>query len=391
MTTLNDINVVDNATVVLAQHINELQGNALRSEYSNVETLSGTRTLLDADMPIQRLNCNGLSRIVKAPTPNAVENHIYMIINASSAGEIIQLKSNDETILHATIEEGDAAFIIPDGDGGYFPFASTPAPTVQILNNYLTGLKVSNNASDATNDIDIAAGQAADSTNSVMMTLSACTKRLDAGWVAGTNQGMRNSAAAITDTTYHIYEVSKALGASVDIYAHTSATISTVLTALQAETGGADYIYARCIFSIVRTGGAIRQFIHDGDDVRWLVPVQDLNTTNPGTSAVTRTLSVPTGRRFKANLSVLGYGLDAAGNPQSVYISDLSVTDSAGSTTVFSLSVYTGLAGATQMGGLVDVYTNTSAQVRSRVQVSTANTGLLINTNGYTDRRGKDG
>src|SRR5262245_24479105 len=50
-----------------------------------------------------------------------------------------------------------------------------------VLQNYIAGLTLSNNTTDATNDIDIATGQAADSTNAVMMTLaSGLTKRLDA-------------------------------------------------------------------------------------------------------------------------------------------------------------------------------------------------------------------
>lgn len=70
--------------------------------------------------------------------------------------------------------------------------------------SYLAGAALSNNGTDATNDIDIAAGACRDSTNAVDITIAAMTKRLDANWAAGTNQGFRNSAAAITDTTYHV-------------------------------------------------------------------------------------------------------------------------------------------------------------------------------------------
>jgi hypothetical protein len=54
----------------------------------------------------------------------------------------------------------------------------------------ISGLTYSNNGSDATNDIDIAAGRAMDATGAHIMVLAATlTKRLDAAWSVGTNQG----------------------------------------------------------------------------------------------------------------------------------------------------------------------------------------------------------
>lgn len=131
---------------------------------------------------------------------------------------------------------------------------------VVLPRGYIDGCTLSNNGSDATNDIDIAAGSCRDSTNSVNITVAAMTgKQLDANWAPGGSAGMRYSGAGIANTIYYIYAVAKADGTQ-DIYADPSATIATVLTHLQAETGGANYIYARYIGAIIRESAAIVPF-----------------------------------------------------------------------------------------------------------------------------------
>jgi hypothetical protein len=247
------------------------------------------------------------------------------------------------------------------------------------------GLTLSNNVADATNDIDIAAGSCRDSTNTVNMDLTAMTKRLDANWAAGTNQGFRNSAAAITDTTYHIYAVSKALGAAPNYYAHTSATIATVIAALQAETGGADYLYARRIGSIIRVGGVIKPFIQDDKTFTWLVPVVDVNDTNPGINPLTKTLTVPAGIRVQARISIVGSGSTGATCPASIFVSDLIITATAPTVSASTLYVYINSAAVTQLGAISLVFTNTSGQVRMECEQSGATTNVVIQTHGWMD------
>lgn len=71
------------------------------------------------------------------------------------------------------------------------------------------GLKVSNSAVDADNDITVTSGQCRDSTNAVDIVLSASrTKRLDAVWVVGDNQGGRTSATVpATGASWHVHAV----------------------------------------------------------------------------------------------------------------------------------------------------------------------------------------
>ncbi len=263
--------------------------------------------------------------------------------------------------------------------------------TAVFPRNYIDGCIISN-GTDATNDINIAVGVCRDGTNTANITIAtAMGKQLDANWTAGgttgTPAGMRNSAAGIANGTYHIYAVSKADGTQ-DIYAYagvagtdpdTAASLATVITALQAESGGADYLYARRIASIIRASATILAFKQDGEYFDLVTPTLDINRAAPGTSANTETLTVPLGIRVLALLNV------EAATGQQLYVSSLSQTDQAPSTTASPLSTAYNAGG--QGGGTARVRTNTSAQVRSRCSSSAQIYGA---TTGWQDTRGKD-
>jgi hypothetical protein len=263
-------------------------------------------------------------------------------------------------------------------------FGSIP-PT--LPRGYIDGCILSNNSGDATNDIDIAAGVCRDSTDTVNITIAASTKQLDANWAAGTTGGMRNSAAGIANTTYHIYAVSKADGTS-GIYAHTSLTVATVITALQAETGGADYLYARRIGSIIRSGATILGFVQFGDKFLFKSPVLSVNGVSQTTTAALRALEVPVGLKVKADINA--YGVAASASAARFYVSCPDVTDEAASASAAPLA--SAQISATSVSGVgigirTEEYVNTSAQLRF---VSTATITLSVATLGWTDPRGKD-
>lgn len=243
------------------------------------------------------------------------------------------------------------------------------------------GLALSNNTTDAPNDLDIAAGKAVDTTGAVVMSLgSAITKKLDDNWAPGTNQGGRYSGAAIANTTYHAWLVAKAGGADVDVYLAPSAVAATVLGWLQAETGGGSYLYLWRIGSIIRASAAIRQFRQFRDQFLWdNLGALDLNATS-STSAALVTLSVPSGRKVRALMNV--FDTNATAGTQ-WYLSDPDVSDIAPSITAWPLgsagAPINGAAGRTQ----VQVTTNTSAQIRHRNTRSDST--LRIATMGWID------
>jgi len=245
-----------------------------------------------------------------------------------------------------------------------------------------SGYSIANNSSDATNDIDFPVQYWRDSTDSVNIDCAAMTKRLDADWSAGTGNGMRYSGAAIANTTYHLYTALSSTGAQ-DYYADPSATASTALGHLQAETGGSAYLYLRRIGSIVRTGGAIKAFIQSNDLFLWNSPVEDIQATNPGASAVTRTLTLPTGVIYTA---VVQGGISNGTNASNhALLSSLALTDVAASNSVYNVHI----ASLTAYRSFQTVFvpTNTSAQIRSRLSVSGASDVLFINTVGWIDSR----
>lgn len=250
--------------------------------------------------------------------------------------------------------------------------------------SYLAGGTLSNNGSDATNDIDIAAGACRDSTDTVNIRWSSFTgKQLDASWAEGSAAGMRDTGS-IANGTWHIYAILKDSDNSAQILASTSASSPTMPSG---------YTYFRRIGSILREGGAIVGFLQDGDDFYRKSPIQDVSTTGfaAGTSAVSRTLSVPTGIRVKAYMSV-ALGTQTAAMIY-MLLSDLSATDVAPSSTNFTLSAgYGAASGSTddQVGAQCSVWTSTGAQIRSRMGANDAQDKLYINTLGWMDRRGRD-
>lgn len=254
---------------------------------------------------------------------------------------------------------------------------------VPLPRGYLAGCGITNSAGDTTNDLDVAAGSVRDSTNAVNIVVPALAgKRLDAGWAAGAAAGMRNSAVSIADGTYHIYAVAKALGADPDIYAHTSTTVATVITALQAETGGGAYLYARRIFSIVRASSAIKQFVHNGDKV-YQVEVEDFSATSTSTATL-RTLSVPTGIVVQPLLTAWAVG--GAANTTRAWAAPAS--NSALETTIIHAD-----AGGTniyQQNSFVGPPTNASGQIYVRVPNLSGSGNFKLYTHGYVDRRGQD-
>lgn len=325
---------------------------------------------------------------VTITTPDATSvgsPFVFAVLNNSS-GDITLDGNGSQTIngtASLTMAANDGWMVWTDGSNWFV----TGRKTGVLPRGYLDGCVLSN-GTDATNDINIAAGVCRDSTNAVDITVAAMAgKQLDANWAPGAAAGMRNSAAGITDTTYHIYAVATALGVQ-DIYAHTSTTVATVITALQAESGGSSYIYARRIGSILRESSAIVPFVQDGDLFDRKAPVAN-NSANPGTSAVTVTLSVPTGISVEARMS---FGMTQATTSRCyVFCAPLDTTDAAASVSNADAAGGGGTSGSTwDIVAPKACRTNTSGQVRQRVSFSDANTTILTLTKGWIDRRGKD-
>jgi|GEM_PF-1990616 len=241
---------------------------------------------------------------------------------------------------------------------------------------HLHGLTLSNNATDATNDIDIAAGEAVSTEiNPVLMKLSSgITKRLDAAWAVGAGNGGLDTGT-IADTTYHVWLIQRSDTGVVDVLFSASATSPTM---------PASYDRKRRIGSIVRQSGAIRAFLQDGDNFWWEVPAANPSVTNPGGAPVNRTLTVPLGLQVIAKLNVVIRSDSASA---AVYLSDLDLPATAPDQFgVFSIIAN---SAASVASGQVEVRTSVTGEIRSEFDASGANTFLRIATAGWVDTRGR--
>lgn len=236
--------------------------------------------------------------------------------------------------------------------------------------SYLAGLGIANNGTDATNDIDVAVGACRDSTNAVDMVLaSALTKRLDAAWAVGTNQGGLDTGS-IANTTYYVWLIKRSDTGVVDALFSVSATAPTMPT---------NYNYKRLIGRIVRAAGAIYLFTQQGDCFFLKTPVQDANTT----IGVTRTLvgvTAPPGTVGKFRIYAYNSGSTCAFVFQPTY-----ETDAAPATAGMSQRSEVSNQGT---AGEYEILVDSSRQIAARASVAASI--ITIWTIGWRDRRGQD-
>ena len=266
--------------------------------------------------------------------------------------------------------------------GVTFPDASIMGA---IPRSYLAGLTLSTAGSSAT--FGIAAGQAADSTNAQILILTSAYTKTTSAWAVGTGNGGIDTGAVANSTWYHVFLIKR-----IDV----TPNVVDVLFSLSATapTMPSGYTLKRRIGSMKTNGSAQwTLFYQKGDNFLWDAVVQDINATTAGTSAVTRTLTVPTG---VVVFPVIGVVIDvaAAGAAagESILLSPLEITDVAASGNNVQAAIFNSGVGASTQYAIVvsSVYTNTSGQIRSRANVGSANTTMRLNTYGWIDRRGRD-
>ena len=260
----------------------------------------------------------------------------------------------------------------PDASGTLLLASNIP------LRSYLAGLGMSTAGGSGT--MSIAAGLATDSTGAVSLTIAAFSKTTSA-FTAGSGNGGLDTGAIANTTWYHFYVISTAAGALTDILISLSATSPTL---------PATYTLFRRIGSGKTDGSAHWiAFTQDGDYFRWSASVRDVSSTNPGTSAVTATLgSIPTGVNVHALINAL---LTDASQANAIYLSDLSASDEAPSTSAApgAQLVDNNLTStAAAWGGTIR--TNTSAQIRYRLVNSGASTVVILVSLGWWDYRGRN-
>lgn len=259
----------------------------------------------------------------------------------------------------------------------YNEFHTVDLNHLAAFRSHLAGLTLSNSAGSPNTVIDVAAGSCADDTNALVVTLSSGSINC-----ATTGANGLDAGSLANNTWYHAFAIFKT--------DRTAALLAS--TSISSPTFPTGYTLKRRIGSFRTNGSAqIIAFVQDGDLFQWVAPVElDINANNPGASAVTRTLRVPTG----VNVMALFQGVTintASGVSVRAYFSDLATNDVAPDTDFLDLAQSAnGIGFAERSGGRFAIRTNTSAQIRSRLSASDANVALVINTLGWIDRRGRD-
>lgn len=241
--------------------------------------------------------------------------------------------------------------------------ATTTNQGISYLNNPIT---IANNATDANNDIDFSAGnfQFSDGSGQAVATAT-MTKRLDATWSAGTNQGGLLNGTAVpkaNDSTYHCYAIYNPTNNVID-FAFLLGIAGTAPDPTSVLPSG----YTKFAFrgSVITDGsGNIIPFNQFGRSFAIAPRVQFTNTSQSFNTETLRNLQVPKGINVRAfgniTLRVNGTG----GANAMVYDADTSIT-----ITTHLTNLWAG-AGTTEGSMSYQAWTNKSGQLKTNAVIN---------------------
>lgn len=191
------------------------------------------------------------------------------------------------------------------------PTGASATPQAGSVEDYLAtttiiGLTLSNNATDAANDMDIAVGACWSSDQTTRMNLTtALTKQTDAPFAEGNNAGaMLNGDTMPAGTGFLNWWVITKADGTTDIGATNQATTGTGLVVGDLPAG---FTKLRYIGSWAVEGGALEEMTQEGDSTYFNTSTVDYSA-NPATGAdiPLRLPSVPVIANLMANASSAG-------------------------------------------------------------------------------------
>lgn len=219
-----------------------------------------------------------------------------------------------------------------------------------LIADYVQGLTLSNNATDANNDIDIATGSAKGNSR-VVVNSATMTKRLDAAWASGTGNGGLDTGSKANSTTYHVHAISNDSTGAFDALFSLSATAPTVPSGwTRVQRLGA---------VITDASGNIRAFSQDGKTFLLTTMVNDISDATLSTTSKLYALTVPNGIKVDAliRLAIFDTGFCSA-----LLTSPDEADQAAGAAGPNSI---TNAAANGRGSATLQVRTNTSRQVRA--------------------------
>lgn len=232
---------------------------------------------------------------------------------------------------------------------------------------------LANNSVDADNDIDFSEGFCWDSTLAFKITSTAMTKRLDANFVEGTNQGGLDTGSKINSSWYHCFVIAKSDGTS-DFLFSISKTSPTMPTG---------YIYKRCIGSIkTNASGNIIRFKQNSDYFWFTSPITDLYLSNVGNISLTDLITSCAPNALGIFSATV---IDNPSNSGSV----LSIADKTNGSTLRTVAQTYGVNQNRQSNDFLINVDNESKIQYSHSYIAYVATHVVIICLGYIDSRGK--
>lgn len=238
---------------------------------------------------------------------------------------------------------------------------------------YIGGLNLSTAGASAT--FGVAAGAAADSTNTVMMVLASAFTKTTSAWGAGTGHGALDTGAIANTTWYHAFLIYNSTTNAVDVL---------ISLSVSSPTFPSGYTALRRLGSMLTDGSGnwVRFYQYD-DEFIWDAMVNDANGQNPGTGSTLYPLHVPPGIKVDATISAAWFNVSG-----SVYVGLMDPEITGQTVSTASVGAWLFSADSTHASSCVGtVRTDTSQNVRAAS--SGSNGSLYINTIGWIDTRGK--
>jgi hypothetical protein len=259
----------------------------------------------------------------------------------------------------------------------YFTGAGTMAvqdliatPTNQGISFLPQKITIANNSTDANNDIDFSGGNFVFSDFSGQAYVPAMTKRLDASWTAGTNQGGLDTGTKANSTWYYCYTIYNPTTQASDFLFSASATSPTL------PSGFTKLKYIGSI--LANSSGNITAFKQVGNYF-YFNNIFDASPSSP-TSGVysTYTVSVP---RVNGIIAMVNSTFSYTGTTVITIGINYKIT---GLSVAFE-SFYKPTNGYDGLSAEAFVPTNNSAQIDVAFIYTAPATNFTIRTKGYID------
>ena len=234
---------------------------------------------------------------------------------------------------------------------------------------YRSGFKLSNNTTDANNDMDIAAGKCRsdDDTTDIILP-SAITKQLDAAWAAGNNQGCLDTGSKANNTWYYRWVISKDNGLDPDILFSTSRSSPTMPPG---------YTKKRLLNGAVRTDGSAnnRGIVQVGNLFLFKTQIEDILLAGIPTSGTLGVVTCPPDTMAMINLTARSISTRGSVIVSSPYADDQA--PGADDTTGSGIKTLAWRANAVYVSTEFEVLVNTSSQVRYRREGADVNLSFV--------------